>query len=211
MALRASPGSFTFEERDGIYWVSGQAAKLAASLLGLNYEGDLLGFDHLTASFYFKRLLEKKARVSCRTGNLVRTIGIPSGNEQSVPTSSPSQLSPESLLDGRELARLSENKARNISRLRDNVEQMKSALLGRDPPTLYVYEVGGGWYEVDWELTSLTEEGFRAVVLAAVEIGFDVPCRLVPPKPRRSQKREGVRPLLQIGDPISFGQLGLGI
>jgi hypothetical protein len=81
---------------------------------------------------------------------------------------------------------------------------------GDAPSRVYVYQVDSDWYEVDWELTGISEKRFQLLALAAYELKRTLECQLVAARPRRRERflRKGT---LQVSEPVAYGQLKLAL
>jgi hypothetical protein len=65
-------------------------------------------------------------------------------------------------------------------------------------------------YEVDWDLTVMTERRFELLALAAYENNRELDCLLVEAKPRRRSQSSAKRPI-EVSEPVIYGQMRLGL
>jgi hypothetical protein len=199
-----------FDKRDGLYWLSGSNLAFVKEALRRDWQGEAVGFDYATASWHARGLLERHVRVMYRDGDSIQTLTIERSHKPSITAGIPLDVTPEALIGTRELERLG-RLAETRPAWRQQVHMMEETLTDdtRSMP-LYVYEVAADWYDVDWELTSMSEKRFEAVILAAHRKGRALPCRLVPPKPRRRKRFVPPR-TVKVSKPVTHGQLRLAI
>lgn len=210
------PDAVLFDERDGLYWLESLNLIRFEETTGAHFDCERVGFDTCEAMAHVVRLLERGIKVGLRQGDRVRMLSRRRPHRPAPPAGTSLLLAPELLIDRRELAAMRQSMSRKHWRLRDSLEAWRSLLCqgpqstGRELPTLYVYEMAAGVYEVDWELTTLQEASFQTFALACDLAGERISCRLVPPrsaghKPARSAKAIVMQP------PVTFGQLRLAI
>jgi len=197
-----------FEELNDLFWLRGVDAHLATELLGLRWEGRAVGFDREVALLHADSLLRRHVQVSIRTGALVRTLALRSEVKRVLPPATPICLVAQAFFDERELLRLD----RHLQRRTPQAPQLNEESAGQrgGSPRIYVYKVDSDWYEVDWELTAMSEKQFQLIVLAAYKSQGTIECQLVEARPRRRERllRKGT---LQKGEPVAYGQLRLAL
>lgn len=215
IARGALPSHILFEEYDGIYWLRGTDLERAKKLLGLRCDGKAMGFDRITWLIYVEQLAKQRIAVGIRQGNVVRTVHLQRTSNLRPLRSTPINLMPAQLFGLQELERLERGLARKESALRamadrisDELANGRSAALA-DFGDLYVYQVSGDIHEVDWELTAMAPSTVELLALAAHRVGHKLPCRLVPPRPRRGNGRVRRQPTFKVDEPVPYGQLRL--
>src|SRR5712692_1572123 len=108
-----------FRHIDGIYYVRGNHLKMMCSILGLSYEGDVIGLDEGAYSPYFMELVRRGAKVGVSINgdngtDIVRMVN--KGSLKSVTHPKPKiesttiGISPELLVGQKELIRLARSK-----------------------------------------------------------------------------------------------------
>ena len=96
----------------------------------------------------------------------------------------------------------------HIERINDELANGRTTALA-DFGTIYAYQVADDIYEIDWELTTVPSGTVEVLALAAHLDGQKLPCQLVPPRPRRGDMRIKPQPVLQVAEPVPYGQLRL--
>ncbi len=214
LARGALPSHILFEEQDGIYWLRGSDLERAKRLLGLRVEGTAAGFDRLSWSIYVGELSKQKIAVGIRQGNVVRTVHLQRTRNPRPLQSTRISLTPTQLFGRAELGRFERalvhkdaTRRATLDRIDEELGSGHSAILA-EFGDLYAYEVAENIYEVDWELTMMAPSTVELVALAAHRAGHRLPCRLVVPRPRRGNGRR-TQPVLQLAEPVPYGQLSL--
>lgn len=215
IARGALPSHILFEEDDGVYWLRGTDLERAKTLLGLCYDSKAVGFDRVTWLIHVEDLAKRRIAVGIRQGNVVRTVHLQRTRNPRPLRSTRINLDSVQLFGLKELERLERGLAREDSALRVTADRISDELgNGRsgalaDLGDLYVYQVSGDIHEVDWELTTMAPSTVELLALAAYRAGHSLPCRLVPPRPRRGNGRARPQPALQVAEPVPYGQLRL--
>lgn len=193
-----------FEEHDDMLWLRGKDAELATDLLGLRWEGEAIGFERGMALVHADSLLGRHVEVCIREGAGVRTLSRRRQVKPSQPVSTLVRIRADAFFDERELLRIKQRLASSHS---SGPFDHRDASDDGSPP-IYVYKVDVCWYEVDWQLTAMSEAHFQGLVLAAHEACSELSCQLVEAKPRR---RIGVsaKGSLQLSEPVVYGQMSL--
>lgn len=217
IARGALPSHILFEEDDGIYWLRGTDLERAKKLLGLRCDGNAVGFDRVDWLIYVGDLSKQRIAVGIRQGNVVRSVHLQRTTNLRPLRSTPISLTPAQLFGLAELERLERGFARKDSTLRATLERIGDELANGRPAaladfgTLYVYQVADDIYELDWELTTMAPSIVEVVALAAHRAGHGVPCRLVPPRPQRRNLRIRPQSMVQVAEPVAYGQLRLAL
>lgn len=215
IARGALPSCILFEENDGIYWLRGTDLERAKTLLGLRCDGKAVGFDRMTWLIHVEDLVKRRIAVAIRQGNWVRTVHLQRTTNLRPLRSTPINLAPVLLFGVAGLERLERRLARKDSRLRPMADRISDELAnGRlaalaDFGDVYVYQVAEDMYEVDWELTTMPPSTVELLAVAAYRTGYALPCRLVPPRPRRGHDRARLPSAVEIAEPVPYGQLRL--
>ncbi len=213
---QAYPDHILFEERDGIYWLRGQDLERAKKALRLDCDGaKAVGFPSQMFSVYVEQLFQKRLRVGVLQGNTVRAI---THHRPCKPTKIASAyigLAPELLFEQRELDRMERHFAKAQFEVQDLVERLRSELTdghiehSTSWAIIYVYKVAKDLYEIDWELTITPRIIVEAMVVIAHQTRRMLRCQLVPPKSWRGKKQPTPKPAIEIGKPVTYGQLSL--
>ena len=215
LAREAYPSHILFEERQGVYWLRGQDLVQARQVLPIRPDSASVGFDKVNMSVHAYRLNQKGLKVGILKDGAVRTLQFPRTKKSINVPSTAIGLAPVLLLGRRELERLERRLTRKYSAFKDLTERIKAELSNghrasvSDFDKLYVYEAWEGAYEVDWELTAMSKTTFESLALATHQTGKKLLCQLVPPKARRKKNLANLKPVTQVSEPVTYGQLRL--
>ena len=191
-----------FEERDdGFWWLSGQVLARFKRLTGLRCDGDSAGFRWPDVYGYAERLAKQGVTVGLARKGGITIIGKPkSGKPPKVPTGS-IFLAPELLMPEEERRQL----AIAVPLREGTTAELEEADLGK----IFVYQVGLGLYEIDWELTTVPKAGVQLLLLSAYRENRKVHCHLVVPKSQRQGRHIPSPRLVDGKEPEEFGQISL--
>lgn len=215
MARRAAPSAILFEEQDDLYWLRGDDLQRAKEPLGLRCDSASAGFDRITWSAYVADLAKKRIPIGLMRGNTISAVHLQAIQKPSQLRSIAVDLMPNQLVGQREIDTLASCLTRKHSRVGELVRGLRaqSAKGDRntwtDPGVLYAYQVSDDIYEVDWDLTRISPPTVEALLLAAHLESQPLPCQLVPPKPRREKQAVRSVPIIQLSEPVTYGQLRL--
>lgn len=203
------PKAVVFEERDGIYWLSPDDVCLVQEASGRDFGGITIGFDKHEAMVQALGLMKRGIQVGLRRGDAIRMLRPPAQRSAKRMVSSQIFLAPEVLLGRRELANLMRALERRPSSISKACEHWKTRLLREteEAVEVYVYEVAGGFYEVNWKLTEISEGSFQGLAVASHLLDRRLPCRLITP----GQARRRVRTIETGQEPAVYGQLQLSL
>ena len=177
------PTQIAFEERsDGLWWVSGTALTDFKRLVGLRCDGQSAGFEPGAVYSYSTQLAHRSVTITVLRPQGIVAIGAPKVCKPKPPASRSIFLAPDLLLDATEQARLEKSIPLNDALL----TQLATQDLGR----IYVYQVAETTCEIDWDLTGIPRASLEACLLACAQLGRNVRCRLVEPKPKRGRRSE---------------------
>ena len=196
-----------FRHIDGIYYVRGNHLKMMCEILGLSYEGDVIGLDEGAYFPYFMELVRRGAKVGFSINGpydteMVRMVD--RGSIQPISQSKPKiesttiGISPELLASQKELARWARSKQMNKPATKELIETIKDLLRGgktkelEDYGRLFVYQVYD-LYDVDQEPTTMPNSVLEALFVAAYQSRAKIRAELVEPKGRRKRGRKPQR------------------
>ena len=225
MAMRAStalgrdayPDGILFREEEGVYWLRDSDLAWAKHVIGFCCDGESIGLDSESASYYAQSLLEQGERVGILRGNTVRPLALRPPMKPTKVASTTIRVAPVLLFGQRELTRLCRVHTRRRAPMGATVEQFRQELVSgneaavRDAGSLYVYQVGQEMYEIDPELTGVSEQVVEALAVATHLEGQMLRCQLVLPKAKRNNKSSEVKPRIVVSEPIMYGQLRLAL
>lgn len=214
----AYPDAILFaEEQEGIWWLRGKDLARAKRILGFYCGEESVGFDGETAGYYIKALLEQGEQVGILRGNTVQPLVLRGSGDPGKVKSRTMGMAPELLFGLRELERLRRTLTRKHSPMRDLVERVRAEMTSgniqavTEMGTIYVYQVAQDMYEVEEELTTVPRAVLEALAVAAHLAGRMLKCQLVAPKPRRGRKGTAARAVFSVSEPVTYGQLRLGL
>lgn len=189
------PDSVVFHEDGGLLTVRGGDVQVLSREFGIATKGSWLGFDAEQAWLYMTDLVDRGYDVvksSLRNVSRVRRVRRGAELRRQRGRGKPASIDASLIFDRAEVERVTSRAwARPYAGVSAAFER---CLQSGDRETLLeygevcAYQVGE-WYEVDWELTSMSRRHVWLLAKAALVLGGDVPCRLVPPRCRRPQPR----------------------
>lgn len=209
------PDAVYLEDKDGLYWVAERDISVLRSVTGIEYNGARVGFDGCGAMAQALALMKRGVRVGLRRGDSVRMLRPPTPRRPVTTKSTPVFLAPELLVEAWELAKLEQILDRRSCRFKESFERWRTSFLNEsgvaraEPIAVYVYQLAGGMYEVEWELTDISESSFEGFVLAAHLLGRKIPCRLVTPRQRHQRRFPNNQ--VELEEPVTYGQLRLAL
>lgn len=188
-----------FEERDGLLWLDGEHLARFCKLTRRRFEVERVGFDKPDELACLDGVMRRGVRVAVRQGQQLRMLTRHRSQVRPSPPFQQFSVRPEYLLDKRDFEQM---QARKTNSLASTPELELGA-------RLYVIKLMETMYEVDWQLTTLSESEFRKVAYSAYLAHGELPCRLV--QARASRTRQSAKRPLTFEEPVTYGQLRLGL
>ena len=205
-AKESRPDAVVFVRTGDVYFLQGADVETIKEQFGIRCFGTTIGFDTEEAWYYMRQLVDRGHAVLRAERDRVAEVS-PNGHRPQVrrPRGQFLALDPRALFGVSKFA-----KVNTVEPVYDTIRGLLSRndLRGlRDYGELYVFEVDG-WYEIDWELSTVLPSRALIIARAASDVGEKVPCRLVLPKAWRG-KRKGKRDRQPPQPPKNFGQMRL--
>jgi hypothetical protein len=206
LAKESRPDAVVFVRTDDVYFLRGADVDTIKEQFGLRCFGTTIGLDTEEAWYYMHQLADRGHAVLRVERGGVAVVS-PNGRRPEIrrPRGDFLALDPRALFDASAMARVKEHETLYTT-IRDLVARDDQRGL-REYGELYVFEVDG-WYEIDWELSTILPSRALLIARIAKDIGEKIPCRLVLPKAWRG-KRKGKRDRQPPQQPKNFGQMRL--
>jgi hypothetical protein len=205
-AKGSRPDAVVFVRTGDLYFLRGTDVDTVKEAFGIRCFGTAIGFD-IEEAWYYMRQLADRGHAVLRVERGRVSVVSPNGHRPEIrrPRGQFLALDPRALFDSATMARVKADET-VYATIRELVARNDQRGL-REYGELYVFEVDG-WYEIDWELSTVLPS--RALIIARIanEIGEKIPCRLVLPKAWRG-KRKGKRDRQPPQQPKNFGQMRL--
>jgi hypothetical protein len=206
LAKESRPDAVVFVRTGDVYFLRGADVETIKQQFGLRCFGETVGFDIEDAWYYMHQLADRGLAVLRAERSGVVEVP-PNGHRAQVrrPRGDFLALDPRALFDSSAMARVKEHET-VYATIKELVARNDQRRL-REYGELYVFEVDG-WYEIDWELSTMLPSRALLIGRIANDIGEKIPCRLVLPKAWRGRRKvkRNCQPPQQ---PKNFGQMRL--
>jgi hypothetical protein len=206
LAKESRPDAVVFVRIGDVYFLRGDDVETVKQRFGIRCFGETVGFDIADAWYYMHQLADRgQAVLRVERSGAVEVP--PNGHRPQVrrPRGDFLALDPRALFDSSAMARVKEHET-VYATIKELVARNDQRRL-REYGELYVFEVDG-WYEIDWELSTILPSRALLIARIANDIGEKIPCRLVLPKAWRG-KRKGKGDRRPPQPPKNFGQMRL--
>ncbi len=187
IAKESHPGAVVFTRSRDIYFLRGADVETVTREFGIRCFGTTIGFD-TDEAWYYMRQLADRGHVVLRAERGRVTEVSPNGHRPEIrrPRGQFLALDPRLLFGSSALARAKAHET-VYDNLRELIARNDQRAL-REYGELYVFEVDG-WYEIDWELSTVLPSRALLIARVASDLGEKVACRLVLPKAWRGKRK----------------------